>query len=101
MSQAQEREDLQLTDYTGTLRRRWWLILLCATVGLVGAVGYYKTAHKEYIATATVYVTGSSSTANEVANGRPSGTVNLDTAADCTTCASVSRLTVPLVRPLA
>ena len=91
MSQAQERDDLQLSDYTGTLRRRWWLILLCAAVGLVGAVGYYKTAHKEYIATATVYVTGSSSTANEVANGRTSGTVNLDTEAQVVQSAAVAQ----------
>ena len=103
MSQAQERDDLQLSDYTGTLRRRWWLILLCAAVGLVGAVGYYKTAHKEYIATATVYVTGSSGTTNEVANGRTSGTVNLDTEAQVVQSAAVAQgaaklmhVTVPL-----
>jgi len=56
MSQSPGSQDLQLADYTGVLRRRWWLIMAIAVVALVGSIGYYKSAHKVYTATASVYV---------------------------------------------
>jgi uncharacterized protein involved in exopolysaccharide biosynthesis len=62
---------MQLADYTGTLRRRWWLIVAVAIIGTLGAVGYFKTAHKVYTATASVYVTASSGgSGSQLANGR-------------------------------
>ena len=54
MNHAPSHDDLQLADYTGVLRRRWWLIVAVAIIGTLGAVGYFKTAHKVYTATASV-----------------------------------------------
>ncbi len=81
MSYKSVPEDLALTDYTDVLKRRWWLIVLVAIIGALGSLGYYKVAHKTYTATASVFVTGNSGNANQVSNGRTSGTVNLDTEA--------------------
>jgi uncharacterized protein involved in exopolysaccharide biosynthesis/Mrp family chromosome partitioning ATPase len=83
---------MRLADYTGALRRRWWLILLVAIIATAGAAGYYKTAHKVYTATASVYVTASSSgTAGQVANGRTTSAVNLDTEAQVVQSATVAQ----------
>ena len=81
MSYTSEPEDLQLTDYAGVLRRRWRVILACAITGLLAGAGYLHAAHKVYTATASVYVTATSGTTNQVANGRTTGAVNLDTQA--------------------
>lgn len=83
---------MRLADYTGTLRRRWWLILAVAIIATVGAAGYFKTAHKVYTATASVYVTApSSGTAGQVANSRTTSTVNLDTEAQVVQSATVAQ----------
>jgi Mrp family chromosome partitioning ATPase/capsular polysaccharide biosynthesis protein len=83
---------MRLADYTGTLRRRWWVIVLVAIVGTAGAVGYFRTAHKVYTATAAVYVTASSSgTAGQVANSRTTSTINLDTEAQVVQSATVAQ----------
>jgi capsular polysaccharide biosynthesis protein/Mrp family chromosome partitioning ATPase len=83
---------MRLADYTGVLRRRWWLIVAVTVIATVGAVGYFKTAHKIYTATALVYVTGSSSgTAGQVANSRTTSTVNLDTEAQVVQSATVAQ----------
>jgi uncharacterized protein involved in exopolysaccharide biosynthesis/Mrp family chromosome partitioning ATPase len=83
---------MRLTDYTGTLRRRWWLILLVTIIATAGAAGYFKTAHKVYTATAAVYVTASSSgTAGQVANSRTTSAINLDTEAQVVQSATVAQ----------
>ncbi len=81
MSQTSGPEDLPAVDYAGVLRRRWWLVIAAAVVGTLGASGYVLFAHKAYTATAAVYVTATAGTANQVANGRTTGAVNLDTEA--------------------
>src|ERR1700722_15526396 len=92
MNHAPGHDDLQLADYVGVLRRRWWLILLVAIIGTVGAAGYFKVAHKVYTATASVYVTApSSGTAGQVANSRTTSTVNLDTEAQVVQSATVAQ----------
>jgi capsular polysaccharide biosynthesis protein/MinD-like ATPase involved in chromosome partitioning or flagellar assembly len=97
MSHAPEREDLQLVDYTRVLRRRWWLIVVFAIIGTLASVGYYKISHKAYIATASVYVTATGGTANQVANGRTSGAVNLDTEAQVVQSATVAQAAAKLM----
>jgi capsular polysaccharide biosynthesis protein/Mrp family chromosome partitioning ATPase len=83
---------MRLADYTGALKRRWWLIVVVAIIATVGAAGYFKTAHKVYTATASVYVTASSSgTAGQVANSRTTSTVNLDTEAQVVQSATVAQ----------
>jgi uncharacterized protein involved in exopolysaccharide biosynthesis/MinD-like ATPase involved in chromosome partitioning or flagellar assembly len=81
MSQTVDAADFQVADYARVLRRRWWIVLLVTILGVAVSVAYYKLAHKEYTATASVYVTATSTTASQVANGRTTGTVNLDTEA--------------------
>jgi capsular polysaccharide biosynthesis protein/MinD-like ATPase involved in chromosome partitioning or flagellar assembly len=84
-------EDAQLADYTGVLRRRGWLIVLVAVIGLLGSVGYYKLAHKVYTGSASVFVTATSGTSNQVANSRTTGTVNLDTEAQVVQSVAVAQ----------
>jgi len=90
-------EDLQLVDYTGVLRRRIWLIITLAVLGLLGGLSYYKIVHKTYTATASVYVTGTSQTVNQVANGRTTGSVNLDTEAQVVQSAAVAQAAAKLM----
>jgi capsular polysaccharide biosynthesis protein/Mrp family chromosome partitioning ATPase len=91
MDRAPGHDDLQLADYAGALRRRWWLIVVLAVIGTLASVGYFKISHKVYTATASVYVTGSSGTADQVANGRTTSTVNLDTEAQVVQSATVAQ----------
>ena len=90
-------EDAQLADYTGLLRRRGWLITLVAVIGLLGGVGYYKLAHKVYTGSASVYVTATGGTANQVANSRTTGTVNLDTEAQVVQSVTVAQAAAKLL----
>jgi succinoglycan biosynthesis transport protein ExoP len=88
---------MQLADYTGILRRRWWLIVIVTILATVCAVGYLKTAHKVYTATASVFVTATSATVNQVANGRTSGAVNLDSEAQVVQSAAVAQAAAKLM----
>jgi capsular polysaccharide biosynthesis protein len=97
MSQSSGSEDLQLADYTGVLRRRWWLIIAIAVLATAGSVGYYKHAHKVYTATASVYVTATSVTANQVTGGRTSGSVNLDTEAQVVQSTTIAQAAAKLM----
>jgi uncharacterized protein involved in exopolysaccharide biosynthesis len=90
-------EDLQLADYTSVLRRGWWLIVMCAILGILGGLTYYKTAHKVYTATASVYVTGTSQNVNQVTGGRTTGSVNLDTEAQVVQSAAVAQAATKLM----
>jgi capsular polysaccharide biosynthesis protein len=97
MNHAPGRDDLQLADYAGVLRRRWWLILALAVIGTLVSIGYFKVSHKVYIATASVYVTANGGTANQVAGGRTTGTVNLDTEAQVVQSATVAQAAAKLM----
>ncbi len=100
MTHSPEREDLQLADYTGVLRRRWWIVVGVALIGLVGAAGYFGMAHKVYTASASVYVTATSGTANQVANGRTTGSVNLDTEAQVAQSVTVAQAAAKLMHAI-
>jgi capsular polysaccharide biosynthesis protein/MinD-like ATPase involved in chromosome partitioning or flagellar assembly len=97
MNHAPGHDDLQLADYAGVLRRRWWLILALAVIGTLASVGYFKVSHKVYIATASVYVTANGGTANQVAGGRTTGAVNLDTEAQVVQSATVAQAAAKLM----
>jgi capsular polysaccharide biosynthesis protein len=97
MSLTAGPDDFQLADYGGVLRRRWWLVLVVAIIGAVAGAGYLKTAHKVYEANASVYVTATSATSNQVANGRTTGAVNLDTEAQVVQSTAVAQAAAKLM----
>jgi uncharacterized protein involved in exopolysaccharide biosynthesis/Mrp family chromosome partitioning ATPase len=90
-------EDPQLADYADVLRRWWWIILAVAVIGTAGAAGYFKAAHKVYTATTSVYVTATGGTVNQVANGRTTGAVNLDTQAQVVQSTTVAQAAAKLI----
>jgi capsular polysaccharide biosynthesis protein len=94
MNPVQRPDSFEAADYVGVLRRRWWVILALAVVGLVGAFGYVLVAPKVYTATSAVDVTPTAADqGNSVAGSRTNGaTVNLDTQAQVVTGTPVSTL---------
>ena len=78
-------------DYTGVLRRRWWIVLALTCFGLVASYGYFKITPPSYSATAVVYVapTGADPN-NQVADSKTTGSVNLDTEAQVVTSGTVA-----------
>lgn len=97
MSHMSGPEDLQLIDYVGMFRRRWWLIVAAAALGTLAGIVYLKAAPNVYNATASVYVTATSGTANQVANGRTTGAVNLDTQAQVVRSTAVAQAAAKLM----
>jgi len=94
MNPVQRPDSYEGADYSGVLRRRWWIILALTCVGLVGAFGYVVVAPKVYTSTAAVNVspTGADQ-GNTVANSRTSGaTVNLDTEAQVVVSTTVAKI---------
>jgi uncharacterized protein involved in exopolysaccharide biosynthesis/Mrp family chromosome partitioning ATPase len=69
-------------DYLEILRRRWWIVLVCAALGLLAAGAYVKTAPKVYTATATVSVQANAANSAPVSGSRTSGgSINMDSQA--------------------
>jgi uncharacterized protein involved in exopolysaccharide biosynthesis/Mrp family chromosome partitioning ATPase len=93
MNSSQRPESFEAADYTGVLRRRWWVVLAVTVLGIVGAAAYYVVTPKTYSATAAVYVspTGADQT-NQVQNGRTNGAVNLDTEAALVSSGAVAAI---------
>ena len=94
MNAVQQPDSFEAADYTGVLRRRWWIVLLCTIIGLVAAFGYVTVAPKAYTATASVNVVPTASDqSNVVAGSRTAGaTVNLDTEAQVVSSTTVSAI---------
>src|SRR6516165_4375278 len=94
MNPVQQPDSFEAADYTGVLRRRWWIVLLCTIIGLVAAFGYVTVAPKTYTATASVNVVPTAADqSNVVAGSRTSGaTVNLDTEAQVVQSTTVATL---------
>ncbi len=94
MNPVQRPDSFEAADYVGVLRRRWWIVLAAACIGLVGAFGYVTVAPKSYTATSSVNVNPTAADqSNAVAGSRTSGaTVNLDTEAQVVTSTAVATL---------
>lgn len=95
MAVSQEADSLEFAGYLGVLRRRWWVVLVLACVGILAAGAYIAKAPKAYTATATVNVTPtgvSQAQGGAVAGGRTSGVVNLDTEAQIVKSSSVAAI---------
>ena len=91
MSEPGQPYSPELGDYFAAVRRRWWFVLVLAVVGLALGAAYAKLAPKTYQSTASVYVTATGTTANQLANSRTAaGTVNLDSEAQVAQSAQVA-----------
>ena len=96
MSMPQEADSFEFAGYLGVLRRRWWVVVVLACVGIVAAGAYIATSPKGYTATATVNVTATGVSQNQgsgaVAGGRTNSAVNLDTEVQIVQSSSVAAL---------
>lgn len=96
MGVSQEADSLEFAGYLGVLRRRWWIVLVLACVGIVAAGAYIAKSPKAYTATSTVNVTATGISQNQgsgaVAGGRTSGSVNLDTEVQIVQSSSVAAI---------
>ena len=80
MSSQSGDSTLQLGDYLRLAKRRWWAIALGLLVGLSAGYAFTATRGQQYTSTASVLVSPVG-TDTEVANGRTTAAVNLDTEA--------------------
>lgn len=90
-------EDPRLADYADVLRHWWWIVAVVAIIGTAAAAGYLRAAPKAYTASASVYVTATSASVNQVANGRTTGAVNLDTQAQVVQSTAVAQAAARLM----
>jgi capsular polysaccharide biosynthesis protein len=93
MAVSQQAESFEFAGYMGVLRRRWWIVLVLACLGVLAAGAYIAKAPKAYTATASVNVTAtgvSQAQGGAVAGGRTSSAVNLDTEAQIVKSTSVA-----------
>jgi capsular polysaccharide biosynthesis protein len=99
MNPVQRPDSFEAADYIGVLRRRWWVVLACAIIGLVAAFGYVTVAPKTYTATASVNVVPTAADqTNVVAGSRTNGaTVNLDTEAQVVQSTTVATIAAKLM----
>ena len=92
MNISQRPDSFEPGDYLEILRRRWWIVLVLALVGLLGGAAYVKAAPKVYIATATVQVTANAATSGQAQGGRTSGSIDMDSQAQVVQSASLAAL---------
>jgi capsular polysaccharide biosynthesis protein len=92
MNSVQRPDSYEGADYTGVLRRRWWIVLGLTCIGVVGALAYVLVAPKVYTSTASVYVKATGADQSQLANSRTQGTVNLDTEAQLVTSTNVATI---------
>ena len=91
MNISQRPDSFEPGDYLEVLRRRWWIVLVLAIVGLLVAAAYVKEAPKVYTATATVQVTANAANTNSVAAARTSGgSIDMDSQAQIVESISVA-----------
>lgn len=92
-----ERPDFYGGDYTGVLRRRWWVVVGLTLFGLIGTFAYLVLTPSIYLATSAVFVapTGADHS-NQVANAR-TGVIDLDTEAQLVTSGVVGEAAAHLM----
>lgn len=99
MNPSQRPDSFESVDYTGVLRRRWWIVLAGTVIGVVVALAYVVVAPKSYTATSTVNVvaTGADQSNTNVSNSRTGGSVNLDTEAQLVTSGTVATIAAKMM----
>src|SRR5579875_513079 len=90
MNPSQRADTFESVDLSGVLRRRWWIVVVLAVVGLVAALGYALTAPKSYSATAQVYVTPTGADLNTPGSSSKSGSPTVDMPTEMTIAGSNS-----------
>lgn len=69
----------QVADYVAIFRRGWWLLVVCAVLGMTLALLASRMAGPKYRSSTLIQVTPTGAPDNtSVANARTSGSVNLD-----------------------
>ena len=91
MAASARPDSMELADYLGVLRRRWWIVVLLAVVGAGAGAAYAKVAPKTYSASVLIEVTALPNNANSV-SGRTGGNVNMDNEAQVATSTEVSAI---------
>ena len=97
MSYKSGPEDMQLVDYAGVLRRRWWLILAVAAIGTVGARRLLQDRAQGLHRHRLGVRDRDQRDRNQVANGRTTGAVNLDTQAQVVQSTAVAQAAAKLM----
>ncbi|MGH3400415.1 MAG: Wzz/FepE/Etk N-terminal domain-containing protein, partial [Streptosporangiaceae bacterium] len=91
MAASARPDSMELADYLGVLRRRWWIVVLLAVVGAGVGAAYAKVAPRTYSASVLIEVTALPNNANSV-SGRTGGNVNMDNEAQVATSTQVSSI---------
>jgi capsular polysaccharide biosynthesis protein len=101
MNSSSKPDSLELADYGGVLRRRWWIVVVLMSLGVLAAGVAVKRAAKTYTASTSVYVTAletDTSRALQSAGG-PVNTVNMDNEAQIVRSQAVAGLAAKRLRP--
>ncbi|MDA8321045.1 MAG: Wzz/FepE/Etk N-terminal domain-containing protein [Actinomycetota bacterium] len=80
-----------VSEYLGTLRRRWLTIVIVTVIGTALTAGYYVASAKSYSASVLIQVNPLPTDAN-VVGGRTSGPVNMDNEAQVVQSAQVGQI---------
>ncbi|HEX3490126.1 MAG TPA: Wzz/FepE/Etk N-terminal domain-containing protein [Streptosporangiaceae bacterium] len=91
MTASARPDSMELADYLGVLRRRWWIVALLVVVGAGAGAAYAKVAPKTYSASVLIEVTALPNNANSV-SGRTGGNVNMDNEAQVATSTEVAAI---------
>jgi capsular polysaccharide biosynthesis protein len=98
MNMSQRPDSFEPGDYLEVLRRRWWIVLVLAVLGLLAAGAYVAVAPKVYTASTSVYVTATAASSSQVTGGRTSGTVDMDSEAQLVQSTDVATLARQMLR---
>lgn len=88
----------ELGDYLAVLRRRWWIIAMLASAGLLVAGAVVMLAPKVYTATAAVYVPSLRTDDSQVVSGTTGALVDMDTEAQIVRSQTVAELAARRIR---
>jgi capsular polysaccharide biosynthesis protein/Mrp family chromosome partitioning ATPase len=90
---ASPRQDsLELTDYLGVLRRRWWVVVLLLIVGIGAGAAFAKVAPKTYSATVLLEVNALPNNAGSASGHSGGGNPNMDNEAQVATSSVVTSI---------
>jgi capsular polysaccharide biosynthesis protein/Mrp family chromosome partitioning ATPase len=97
MNSSTKPDSPELADYGAMLRRRWWVVVVLALLGIAAAAVAVKVTAKSYTATASVYVSRLSTDSGRPLQGA-GGPVNLDNEAQIVRSQAVAELAAKRLR---